>query len=113
MNGAEWFREWSEGHRLPNPPVPNKHTKYVVAHGMEGSNNRRQALTMAVITASLLNRTLLLCDPPLLEMFDMEAIQQHVPVHATIRCSAWHDTCAWRSRPSRHQQNAGNLGEQK
>ena len=91
MNGAEWFREWSEGHRLPNPPVPNKHTKYVVAHGMEGSNNRRQALTMAVITASLLNRTLLLCDPPLLEMFDMEAIQQHVPVHATIRCSAWHD----------------------
>ena len=86
-----------DGHSLGNRELRDlKHsnrllpdTRYVAVHGMEGSNNRRQALTMAVITAALLNRTLLVCDPPLLELYDVDAILERVPVQATVRCRGW------------------------
>ena len=41
------------------------------------------ALTMATIVADALNRTLLICDRPLVELYDAEALRGVVPIQVT------------------------------
>jgi hypothetical protein len=69
-------------------PLPR--TRYVAVQGQARSNNRREALTLAAIAADALNRTLLVCDRPLVELYDVDALRSVVPVQVTYRCAAYH-----------------------
>ena len=66
------------------------HARYVAVQGQSLSNNRRQALALAAIAADALNRTLLVCDRPLVELYDVDALRSVVPVQVTYRCAAYH-----------------------
>ena len=62
---------------------PAPHTRYVAVQGQSLSNNRRQAPALAAIAANALNRTLLVCDRPIVELYDLDALRSVVPVQVT------------------------------
>ena len=68
---------------------PAPYTRYVAVQGQSRSNNRRQALALAAIAANALNRTLLVCDRPIVELYDLDALRSVVPVQVTYRCAAY------------------------
>ena len=57
---------------------PAPYTRYVAVQGQSLSNNRRQALALAAIAANALNRTLLVCDRPIVELYDLDALRSVV-----------------------------------